>query len=382
MKILLTILTFLIIESSYAQTNIKVGEKAPEINITHWIKNVPDDKTLNNKYIVLEFWATWCGPCIAAVPHMNEIQNKFKNNDLIFLSLTDENIEKVERTLKRIDFKSTVVSDISKRTFIEFGNGKDGLVAYPLTVLIDNRGIIKWIGEPKQLSEELMKSFLADSETKSSSSKESDKNKIIEFDNLRNGKSIDYYFHLSQTDSNESSITSLGNNFFEIKAKTLEQIYSEIFDNIHIEIPSEIRSEKYDLTYKNVDKSNALKKLEEDILDYLELSKRKVSKDIVVFELEIYDRKLLEPAIDKSFSSKSGAGEKMIFTNTNINELVSELSKIHNKVFQYKKRHKKTYDFIIEVATLNKTIESLESYGVKSHKYTKKSEADILEFNK
>jgi thiol-disulfide isomerase/thioredoxin len=382
MKILLTILTFLIIGSNYAQTNIKVGEKAPVINITHWIKNVPDDKILTDKYIVLEFWATWCGPCIAAVPHMNEIQDKFKNDDLIFLSLTDENIEKVERTLKRVDFKSTVVSDISKKTLIEFGNGKNGLEAYPLTVLIDNTGIIQWIGEPNQLSEELMQSFLAGSDSKSSLSKISSKNKIIEFDDLRTDKSIEYYFHFSQTDSNESSVTSLGNNFFEIKAKTLEQIYSQIFNNIHVDIPSEIRSEKFNLTYKNLVKSNALERLEEEILDYLQLSKRKFNKEIEVFELEISNQKLLEPAIDKSFSSKSGAGEKMIFTNTDIKELVSELSKIHNIDFQYKKKYKKTYDFIIEVTTLNNTIESLESYGIKTHKLTKKIEADLLEVKK
>lgn len=62
--------------------------------ITDWIKNIPEDKNLNNKYIVLEFWATWCEPSIAAVPHLNQLQDEFKQNDLYFNSITDESIEK------------------------------------------------------------------------------------------------------------------------------------------------------------------------------------------------------------------------------------------------------------------------------------------------
>ena len=121
MKNLLFLLTLFSMSNIYAQSNIKVNEKAPNINITDWIENVPDDKNLENKYIVLEFWATWCGPCIAAVPHMNDIQKAFTQEDLYYISITDESIAKVERSLKRIQFKSIVVTDVSGQTQINFG---------------------------------------------------------------------------------------------------------------------------------------------------------------------------------------------------------------------------------------------------------------------
>lgn len=162
MKNIVFFISLLLIGKIHAQTNIGVGEKSPKINVTHWVKNEPSDKNLSDKFIVLEFWATWCGPCIAAVPHMNEIQKKYEQNNLYFISLTDESVEKIERTLKRIDFHSIVATDVTKRTMIDFGNGKDGLDAYPLTVLIDNKGIIRWIGEPKNLDSEVMNDFLQD----------------------------------------------------------------------------------------------------------------------------------------------------------------------------------------------------------------------------
>lgn len=382
MKNILIILPFLIIINSNAQTNIKVGEKAPEINITHWIKNVPENKNINNKNIVLEFWATWCGPCIAAVPHMNEIQNKFKRDDLIYLSLTDEAVDKVERTLKRVDFQSIVASDIKKKTQIAFGDGKNGLVAYPLTVLIDKNGIIKWTGQPNELTEELMNSFLVDSDSKISQTDISSKEGILKFDVLLIDNSIKYHFQFSETESSESSVTSFGNTIFEIKGKTLGEIYAQIFNNIHIFIPERIANSKYDLTYKNVDKSISLQKLEDEMLNYLNIIKRNTKNKIEVLEIEIFDSSLLETAIDKSFSSKSSAGEKIIFTNTDLNGLVLELSKIHKIVFQYDKNDKSTYDFIVEVTSVASTIESLKSYGIKINKIYSEIKAEILEYRK
>jgi hypothetical protein len=313
---------------------------------------------------------------------MNEIQNKFKRDDLIYLSLTDEAVDKVERTLKRVDFQSIVASDIKKKTQIAFGDGKNGLVAYPLTVLIDKNGIIKWTGQPNELTEELMNSFLVDSDSKISQTDTSSKEGILKLDVLLTDNSIKYHFQFSETESSESSVTSFGNTIFEIKGKTLGEIYTQIFNNIHIFIPERIANSKYDLTYKNVDKSISLQKLEDEMLNYLNLIKRNTKNKIEVLEIEIFDSSLLEPAIDKSFSSKSSAGEKIIFTNTDLNGLVLELSKIHKIVFQYDKNDKSTYDFIVEVTSVASTIESLKSYGIKTNKIYSEIEAEILEYRK
>jgi len=161
MRFFLASLLFMGLSPSFAQTNISVGRAAPEINVTAWLKNEPTDKQLRGKFIVLEFWATWCGPCIAAVPHLNELQAAFERDDLLFLSMTDESPAKARSVFDRVDFHSAVATDVTKSTQVSFGDGRRGLKAFPLTILIDDLDTVRWFGAPNDLDEEVMRAFLA-----------------------------------------------------------------------------------------------------------------------------------------------------------------------------------------------------------------------------
>ncbi len=155
-KIILTLFLLALIQS-FSQENIRVNEKV-QIKISNWILNTPKDKNLENKYIVLEFWATWCYPCLKSVKHINEVQSKFNRKDLYFISITDEKVEAVKSISKKIDFKSIVVSDQMKYNYF-WKNGLKSL-SLPLTILIDNNGIIKWIGMPFILNEKIIQDLV------------------------------------------------------------------------------------------------------------------------------------------------------------------------------------------------------------------------------
>lgn len=111
-----TILIILVFNFCFCQEKLELNKKSPEINITDWIENVPIKKKIKDKYIVLEFWATWCSPCLKSVPHLNELQKKYNQDNLIFISITDEKTSKVKKILEFIQFNSIVVTDTTKAT--------------------------------------------------------------------------------------------------------------------------------------------------------------------------------------------------------------------------------------------------------------------------
>ncbi|MCX5796056.1 MAG: TlpA disulfide reductase family protein [Elusimicrobia bacterium] len=55
---------------------------------------------LRGRAVVLEFWATWCPTCRETIPHMNKMRAKFQERPVVFISVTNEPREKVERFLK------------------------------------------------------------------------------------------------------------------------------------------------------------------------------------------------------------------------------------------------------------------------------------------
>ena len=93
-----------------------VGKPAPDIEIAEWVANGLKDPNLSGKTIIVEFWATWCGPCRRIIPHMNEMQTKYGSDDVVFLSISKEPPAKVKNFLKNTEMKTTVAIDNQGKT--------------------------------------------------------------------------------------------------------------------------------------------------------------------------------------------------------------------------------------------------------------------------
>ncbi|MEQ8636823.1 TlpA family protein disulfide reductase [Gimesia maris] len=75
---------------------LNVGETAPPLNAEGWVNGNPhEDHFLDGKVIVVDAWATWCGPCRRAAPHMVELYEKFKDDNVAFIGLTSDNEEQL-----------------------------------------------------------------------------------------------------------------------------------------------------------------------------------------------------------------------------------------------------------------------------------------------
>ncbi|HWY31532.1 MAG TPA: TlpA disulfide reductase family protein [Candidatus Acidoferrum sp.] len=119
----------------------KVGDNAPEISAKAWI-NAKASLTLaklRGKVTVVEFWATWCGPCQEAIPHLNKLQQRYANKNFQLLSLVLEGHETMDPFLAR------------KQVAYPIGLESESLESYgvtgiPWAFVIDVNGKILWEG--------------------------------------------------------------------------------------------------------------------------------------------------------------------------------------------------------------------------------------------
>lgn len=151
-------LTFASAPAARAQPSI--GERPPALSLEETMQ-APEGQAvsweaLTGKVVVLEFWATWCGPCLAAFPHLNSLAEEFSGRPVVFLSITDEPRATVENKLRTRPLKTWIGLDTDRSVI-----GAFGVRSIPHTVLIGADGRVAAVTHPTSVTPELLTDLIA-----------------------------------------------------------------------------------------------------------------------------------------------------------------------------------------------------------------------------
>jgi len=134
-----------------ATSGAALGDPAAPLEIAAWIKGdaVNLAEVRGKKIVVVEFWATWCGPCRVSIPHLTELQRKFADRGVVFVGVSDEDEATVRPFVNQMGGKMdyTVAIDNNRKTSDGYmkAYGQNGI---PCAFIVDREGRIAWVGHP------------------------------------------------------------------------------------------------------------------------------------------------------------------------------------------------------------------------------------------
>ncbi len=127
----------------------KIGDPAAPLQIKEWVKGSAVDVKDGKGVYVVEFWATWCGPCKTTIPHLTEMQKKFKSKGVTFIGVSDEEPSKVKPFVTKMGDKMDYVVACDKGSKTSEGYmeayGQGGI---PTAFVVNKEGKVVWVGHP------------------------------------------------------------------------------------------------------------------------------------------------------------------------------------------------------------------------------------------
>ncbi|RYG49081.1 TlpA family protein disulfide reductase [bacterium] len=137
--------------------NLAPGAPAPELSIKRWVKGKPVKSFDKNKTYVVEFWATWCGPCRDAMPHVSELAKKNRDVTFIGVGIWEDDVDgKIDAFVKEMGKKA----DYN----LAYSGNQDGMAeswmkpfgqnGIPASFIVKG-GKVQWVGHPMSMDKPL-----------------------------------------------------------------------------------------------------------------------------------------------------------------------------------------------------------------------------------
>jgi len=118
---------------------LKKDDKVPEIKVQDMDGNPKSLSDFKGKILIIDFWATWCNPCIKEFPHFEKFYKNYKDKGIEFIAISvDNKLDKVKSFVKKNNYSFTILHDLAHETSKNFKIGK-----LPTLFIVSPDGYVK-----------------------------------------------------------------------------------------------------------------------------------------------------------------------------------------------------------------------------------------------
>jgi len=197
---------------------LNIGDPAPKLQVASWAQGDPVTEFKTGIVYIVEFWATWCGPCRASIPHLNQTYLKFKDKGVVVIGVDvwEDDTSKVAPFIKEMGTNMTyrvaldqVVAGEKKGKMAETWMEASGSQGIPTAFLVGKDGKIVWIGHPMTLKDSVIEQVMAGTFDVKKAAEEKQKAEAKQTEIMKHAKNLDAAVKAKEWDKADAALTEI-----------------------------------------------------------------------------------------------------------------------------------------------------------------------------